>query len=466
MNAEGAEEREGRRGRLELSRDLGASHATAIVVGTVIGSGIFLVPAEMMQAVGSAKLVYLAWIVGGLLSLFGALTYAELGAVRPESGGEYAYLRDAYGPLWGFLYAWTFFLLAKPASIATVTAGVVRILCSFPALSFLQRPVIYFITYGHLLAIIITIFISWLNYIGIRRAGEFQRVFTILKVGMVLLIVAAAFSFTGGTWANFGTTFSAAKGGVAGFMAALVAALWAYDGWNDLTQVGGEVHNPQRSIPVGLIAGMVIVAALYISVNAAVQYAMPAAEIAGSAYPASQAVALALGSAGAALVSAAMALSMIVTMNGTVMSGARVPFAMARDGYFFRAMAEVHPRFHTPSTAIIIQATMAIALTLFAGTFQQLFSLAIYAEWLFYMLAASTVFVFRKRERDRPRPYSTWGYPVVPLFFILASAVLLYYTFTENLRNSVAGTLIILAGVPVFYWFRPRSAASRDRSGS
>jgi APA family basic amino acid/polyamine antiporter len=283
---------------------------------------------------------------------------------------------------------------------------------------------------------------------------------------MVLLIVAAAFSYTNGNWVNFGTTFSGAKGGVAGFMAALVAALWAYDGWNDLTQVGGEVRNPQRNIPIGLIAGMVIVAALYISVNAAVQYAMPAAEIADSAYPASQAVALALGSAGAALVSAAMALSMIVTMNGTVMSGARVPFAMARDGYFFRAMAEVHPRFHTPSIAIIIQATMAIALTLFAGTFQQLFSLAIYAEWLFYMLAASTVFVFRKRERDRPRPYSTWGYPVVPLFFILASAVLLYYTFTENLRNSVVGTLIILAGVPVFYWFRSRSAANRDRSGS
>jgi APA family basic amino acid/polyamine antiporter len=452
--------------RPELSRDLGASHATAIVVGTVIGSGIFLVPAEMMHAVGSAKLVYLAWIVGGLLSLFGALTYAELGAVRPESGGEYAYLRDAYGPLWGFLYAWTFFLLAKPASIATVTAGVVRILSSFPALSILQRPVITFITYGHLLAIIITIFISWLNYIGIRRAGEFQRVFTILKVGMVLLIVAAAFSYANGSWANFSTTFSGAKGGVAGFMAALVAALWAYDGWNDLTQVGGEVRNPQRSIPIGLIAGMMIVAALYISVNAAVQYAMPAAAIADSAYPASQAVALALGSAGAALVSAAMALSMIVTMNGTVMSGARVPFAMARDGYFFRAMAEVHPRFHTPSTAIIIQATMAIALTLFAGTFQQLFSLAIYAEWLFYMLAASTVFVFRKRERDRPRPYSTWGYPLVPLFFIVASAVLLYYTFTENLRNSAVGTLIILAGVPVFYWFRSRSAASRDRSGS
>jgi APA family basic amino acid/polyamine antiporter len=449
--------------RPDLSRDLGASHATAIVVGTVIGSGIFLVPAEMMQAVGSAKLVYLAWIVGGLLSLFGALTYAELGAVRPESGGEYAYLRDAYGPLWGFLYAWTFFLLAKPASIATVTAGVVRILGSFPALSILQHPALYAITYGHLLAVAITIFISWLNYIGIRRAGEFQRVFTVLKVAMVLAIVGAAFSFAEGAWGNFGTTFGAAKGGMAGFIAALVAALWAYDGWNDLTQVGGEVRNPQRSIPIGLIAGMTIVAGLYMAVNAAVQYAMPAADIAVSEYPASQAVALALGAGGAALVSAAMALSMVVTMNGTVMSGARVPFAMARDGYFFRAMAEVHPRYHTPSIAIIVQAAMAIVLTLFAGTFQQLFSLAIYAEWLFYMLAASTVFVFRKREADKPRPYSTWGYPVVPILFIVASAILLYYTFTENLRNSIAGTAIIILGIPVFYWFA--SHAARDRRG-
>jgi basic amino acid/polyamine antiporter, APA family len=215
----------------ELSRELGASHATAIVVGTIIGSGIFLVPAEMMQAVGSAKLVYAAWIVGGLLSCFGALTYAELGAVRPESGGEYAYLRDAYGPLWGFLYSWTFFTIAKPASIATVTVGFVRILGSLPRFSVLQQNVVSFgviVSYGQLVAIGVTIFMSWLNYIGIKRAGEFQRIFTLLKVLMMLGIVGVVFAWTGGSMSNFATSYESAKGGVAGFMAALVAAPFAY----------------------------------------------------------------------------------------------------------------------------------------------------------------------------------------------------------------------------------------------
>src|SRR5208282_1314779 len=196
--------------RPELARDLKLSHAGAIVVGTIIGSGIFLVPTEMMQAVGSARLVYLAWMVGGLLSFFGALTYAELGAMKPQAGGEYVYVRDAYGPLAGFLYSWTWFLIAKPASIA--------------------HP--FTVTYGQLVAIAATVLISWLNYIGVRRAGEFQFLFTLLKVAIILGIVAVGFSYGGGTWANFATEFTGAKGGVAGFFAALVAALWAYDGWN------------------------------------------------------------------------------------------------------------------------------------------------------------------------------------------------------------------------------------------
>ncbi len=399
-----------------LVRALGVSHAGAIVVGTIIGSGVFLVPAEMMQAVGSARLVYLAWIVGGVLSFFGALTYAELGAMKPQAGGEYVYVRDAYGPLAGFLYAWAWFLIAKPASIATVTIGLVRILGTFQPLSFLPHTAFAWpipISYGQLLAIAATLLISALNYIGVRRAGDFQLVFTVLKVAMIMAIVIIGFTYAQGTWSNFATTYAGAKGGLAGFMIALVAALWAYDGWNDLNMVSGEIHEPERSIPTALIAGVFR----------------------------------------AALVSAGMALSMLVTLNGTVMSGARIPFAVARDGYFFNALAEVHPRFRTPSMAIIVQAVLSILLLLFAGTFRQLFSLAIFAEWLFYMLAASTVFIFRRREPNATRPYKTWGYPVVPALFIAASAILLYYTFTENLRNSAIGSLVILAGIPVFFWF-------------
>ncbi len=444
-----------------LARDLGVSHASAIVVGTIIGSGIFLVPTEMMQAVGSARLVYLAWIVGGALSLAGAITYAELGAMKPQAGGEYVYIRDAYGPLPGFLYAWTWFAIAKPASIATLTIGFVRILGTFPALAFFNQNAFrapLAVSYGQLVAIAAAAFITALNYIGIKRAAEFQVIFTGVKIAIILAIVLLGFSAASGTWRNFGTQFAGATGGIAGFMAALIAALWAYDGWNDLNMVSGEVRDPGRNIPIALIAGVGVVAVLYMLTNAAVQYVLPAAAIAASPRPASAATAVAAGAWGAAIVSAGMALSMLVALNGTIMSGARVPYAMARDGYFFRALAEVHPRFHTPSVALAVQLGLSIVLLLFAGNFRQLFSLAIFAEWLFYMISASTVFALRKQEPDVPRPYRTWGYPLVPAMFIAAAAVLLYYTFTENLRNSAWGVAVILAGIPLYLYFARRKA--------
>lgn len=439
--------------RPQLLRELGVSQVCAVVVGTIIGSGIFLVPAEMMQAVGSANFVYLVWLVGGLLSFFGALTYAELGAMKPQAGGEYVYVRDAYGPLVGFLYAWTWFLIAKPASIATITTGLVRILGTFSIFGFLAQTIIGPITYGQFVAIAAALLISFLNYIGIKKAGEFQLIFTLLKVGIILAIVIIGFTYGAGSWSHFATKYAGAKGGVAGFMAALVAALWAYDGWNDLNMVSEEIHEPERNIPIALILGVATVGALYMLVNAAVQFVMPAQAIAASPRAASDAIGLVLGPAGAAVVSAAMAVSMLVTLNGTIMSGARVPFALARDRYFFSALAEVHPRYHTPSVAIVVQAVLAIILLLLGGSFRQFFSLAIFAEWLFYMIAGSTVFVFRRRDPQARRPYRVWGYPVVPVLFVLASALLLYYTFADNLRNSVLGCLVILAGVPVFYVF-------------
>ena len=441
----------------QLSRSLGLRHAIAIVVGTVIGSGIFLVPKEMMQAVGSAKLVYLAWLVGGILSIFGALTYAELGALKPQAGGEYVYVRDGYGPLAGFLYAWTWFVIAKPASIATITAGLMRILQTFSAFSFLPQNAIatpFAITWAQVGAILATIAISGLNYVGVRKAGDFQYVFTWLKILMIAAIVGIGFTYSGGTLHNFSTTFSGATGGMNGFMIALVAALWAYDGWNDLNMVSEEIEHPERNIPLGLIVGVLLVAGLYMATNAAVQYVLPAAQVAASERPASEATRLAIGAAGAMIVSAGMALSMLVGLNGTVMSGGRVPFAVARDGYFFRALAEVHPRFLTPGNALIVQAVLSCVLLLLVSRFQQLFSIAIFAEWLFYMTAASTIFIFRRRMPDAPRPYRTWGYPAVPAVFIAAAAFLLYSTFAEDLKHSLAGTAVILAGIPVFLYFK------------
>jgi APA family basic amino acid/polyamine antiporter len=243
-------------------------------------------------------------------------------------------------------------------------------------------------------------------------------------------------------------------------MIALVAALWAYDGWNDLNMVGEEIENPERNIPLGLIIGVLLVAVLYMATNAAVQYVLPAAQVAGSDRPASEATRLAIGSLGGLIVSAGMALSMLVGLNGTIMSGGRVPFAVARDGYFFRALAEVHPVFRTPGNALIVQAVLSCILLLLVSKFQQLFSIAIFAEWLFYMIAASTIFIFRRRIPNAHRAYRTWGYPVVPAVFIAASAFLLYSSFAGNLRQSVIGTVVILAGIPVYLYFRNRKSSA------
>jgi len=241
----------------------------------------------------------------------GAITYAELGAMKPQAGGEYVYIRDAYGPLPGFLYAWTWFAIAKPASIATLTTGFVRILGTFPALAFFNQNAVrspFAISYGQLVAIAVAVFITALNYIGIKRAGEFQVVFTVVKIAIILSIAFLGFSAASGTWRNFTTSFQGATGGFAGFMAALIAALWAYDGWNDLNMVSGEVRNPGRNLPIALIAGVGVVAVLYMLTNAAVQYVLPAASIAASLRPASAATAVAAGAWGAAIVSAGMAL--------------------------------------------------------------------------------------------------------------------------------------------------------------
>jgi basic amino acid/polyamine antiporter, APA family len=455
----------------ELVRSLNVWHATSIVAGTIIGSGIFLVPAEMMQAVGSAGLVYLAWIVGGLLSFFGALTYAELGAVRPFAGGEYVYVRDAYGPLPAFLYGWTWFLIAKPASIASITAGLVRVLGTFSSFAFLPHTLfalhvtsqrLLVVNYGHLVAIAATVLITALNYIGVRKAGNFQFGFTVLKVAMIIGIAVIALTAASGSWSNFTTKFAGAQGGIAGFMAALVAALWAYDGWNDLNMVSEEIQRPERTIPIALIAGVGLVAVLYMGMNAGIQRALPAEAIAHAAVPASAASEAALGRIGISLVSIGMIISMLAGLNGTVMSGGRVPFAVARDGYFFKALGEVHPKFHTPALALVIQAIIAAALILVGGAFRELFSLAIFAEWLFYLVAASTIFVFRRREPDAPRPYRTAGYPVIPALFMATAAVLLYYTFSSNLRNSLAGVIVILLGIPVYLAFARHRKAVVD----
>lgn len=442
-----------------LPRVLGPWQATAIVAGTIIGSGIFLVPQEMMRAAGSSPLVYLAWIAAGLLSLFGAMTYAELAAMRPFAGGEYVYLRDAYGELPSFLYMWTWFSVAKPASIASSAIGVVRVLGTFSALRWLAAPLLLHplrLEWGQIAAIAVAWLVTGLNYLGLRRAGEFQLVFTILKVALIAGIVAFCFASPLGRAANFTTIFSGSDGHLAGFTIAMIAALWAYDGWNDLNMVAGEIQQPERSIPLALVSGVGLVAVLYMLTNAAVQYLLPAAAIAQSPRPAADAMRLAVGAWGAGLVSVGMAISILVSLNGTILSGARIPFAAARDGIFFRAMGRVHPRFESPSVSLLVQGGMATLLLLLVGQFQALFELALLAEWLFYMLTATTVFVFRLREPQRVRPYRVPAYPWLPAFFIAGSLLVLGYILRSNFRNSMGGLLVIALGLPMYAWMRRR----------
>ena len=442
----------------DLPRVLNVAHATSIVVGIIIGSGIFLVPREMMAAVGSSRMVYAVWIAGGLLSLFGAMTYAEIAAARPRYGGEYAFLREAYGDLTAFLYMWTWITIAKPASIATIAAGLMRVLGTFTLFHFLAAPAVGPFLWSQIFAIAATWLITTLNIVGTREAANVHLTLTWLKGLLIVAIAAFCFLAHHGTGANFATSFQGARGGFAGFMVALIAALWAYDGWSDVTQMAGEVKRPQRSLPLALIGGVAIVGGLYMLTNAAIQYVLPAAAIAAAERPAADAMRLVAGHRGATLVSLGMAVSIGATFVGSSLSGARVPFAAARDGLFFRQLAHVSPRFHTPSSALILQGILSSLLLLAIGRFQALFSLAIFAEWLFYALTASTIFIFRRRDAPATRPFSVWGYPAVTILFILSAIVLLLFSITDQPVNSLAGMAVILCGIPVHLLYQRRRA--------
>ena len=446
-----------------LPRVLGPWQATSIVAGTIIGSGIFLVPQEMMRAAGTSSLVYLAWIAAGLLSLFGAMTYAELAAMRPFAGGEYVYLRDAYGELPSFLYMWTWFSVAKPASIASSAIGAVRVLGIFAAFRWFSEPLLlhpWRLEWGQIAAIVLTWLITGLNYLGLRRAGTFQLIFTILKIALIVGIIFFCFVSPLGHGSNFSTIFTGGHGGLAGFTVAMIAALWAYDGWNDLNMVAGEIKRPERSIPLALIVGVALVAVLYMLTNAAVEYLLPASAIAASPRPAADAMVLAVGLWGAGLVSIGMAVSILASLNGTILSGARIPFAAARDGMFFRSMAHIHPRFESPSISLGVQAAMSTVLLLLVGRFQALFELALLGEWIFYMLTATTLFVFRRREPNRTRPFRVPGYPWLPAVFVGSAALVILYLFESNLHNSIGGLLVIALGLPMYVWMRLRRTAA------
>jgi basic amino acid/polyamine antiporter, APA family len=450
--------------RVELERALGVWSTVAIVVGTIIGSGIFLVPKTMVENTGSPGMVFFVWIFGGLLSLAGALTYAELAAAMPQAGGEYIYLREAYGPMFGFVYGWTQLWVAKSGSVATLATGFFYYFANFYPV--LEQPWFHIpvplgqggapleIRYGQLLAIVVILFLGWVNYFGVRVGGNIQVAITVLKLGLIGGLVVAGLSAGVGSTANLSTSIPSTAG-IAGFFAALVAALWAYDGWNNVAMVASEVKNPQRNLPIALTLGTLVVMLVYLITNLAYFYVLSAGEVAGSDRVAASMMGKIFGESGAGAVSLVAMISIFAALNGSLLAGARVPYAMARDGLFFRAVGDVNPRHRTPATSILLLSLWSSVLVL-SGRFEDLFRFVIFSSWILYGMAAASVIVLRFKRPDLPRPYRTLGYPVVPVAFVLVTVGLLVSTLQQHPRESLLGLGLIIAGLPFYFYWRRR----------
>ncbi len=444
----------------ELKRDLGLWGAVAIVIGTVIGSGIFLVPKTMVQKVGSPEMVFAVFVFGGLLSLAGALTYAELAAAMPEAGGEYVYLREAYGPMWAFLYGWTQMWVAKSGSIATLATAFFYYLANFfPQLDTViaQLPFGLELRQGQLLAMAVIAFLAFVNYFGVKIGGNVQVVVTIVKVALIAVIIVVGLTSSQGTIANYHTSIPAV-GGITGFFAALVAALWAYDGWNNVSMVSSEIRNPQRNLPLALIAGSLAVMAIYLLANLAYFYVLPAAGVAASDRVAAEMMRKIWGAGGANAVSVAAMISIFAALNGSILTGARVPFAMARDGLFFKSIGVVHPNHFTPATSILALSGWSMVLVL-SGKYDQLYTYVIFASWILYGMATASVIVLRRKRPDMARPYRALGYPVVPMVFVLVAALLIFNTLRESPRESIMGLVLIGAGLPFYFYWKKKNSA-------
>ena len=451
---------------VELRRDLTQWGAIAIVVGTVIGSGIFLVPRAMVLRVGTPVMVFAVWIAGAVLSLSGALAYAELAAAMPEAGGEYVYLREAYGPLWAFIYGWTQMWVAKSGSIATLATGFFYYLTNFfPRLDgvFYTVPLPIGphgspldLRYGQLAGIALILILAGVNYMGVKIGGQVQIAVTVVKVLLIAFIIAAGLGYG---HARTSTAVSPDQvpppATIAGFFAALVAALWAYDGWNNVSMVASEIRRPQRSLPIALIGGTLAVCAIYLLANGAYFHVLTAREVGASPRVAADMMRRVAGNWGAGAVSIAAMISIFAALNGSILSGSRVPYAMARDHRFFSAAARVHPQYCTPSVSILALSVWS-AVVVLSGRYEQLFTYVIFASWILYGMTAAAVIVLRRKRPDLPRPYRTLAYPVLPVLFVVAAILLVLSTLLDSPRESLLGLGLIILGLPFYFHWKRR----------
>ena len=442
----------------KLDRQLGLFDSTMMVVGIVIGSGIFMTTGLMADALPSASLILIVWLLGGLQMLAGALTYAELGAAMPKAGGQYVYLREAYGSLPAFLFGWVAFIAYLTGTNAAIAVAVAEHLGSFyPSIS--NHNIVigfdYFaITGGQIFAISLILILSFINYLGILFGKWIQNIFTILKIGSILFFALAGLFISTGNHIDFSINPTSMSIGsiLTGMGIALVAVTWTVGGWEYVTFAAGEIKNPKKNLPLALIIGTVVIFVLYIMINIAYLKVLPMDSLIGE-LKVGEATAKSLygpGIAGAFVV--VMIISMFGSLNGNILVGPRISYAMAKDKLFFSKAADVHPKFHTPGNAIMIQGFWASVLAL-SGTFEELITLVVFVNFMMWIAAASTVFVLRKKQPELERPYKVWGYPYVPAFFIIFSSAIMINTFFESPQQSLMGIGLTLLGIPAYlYW--------------
>lgn len=442
----------------ELKRQLGLLDSTMINVGTIIASAIFIVPSAIALQLRASGPTILVWVVGGVVSLLGALSVAELGAALPWAGGQYVYLSRAYGRVWGYLYGWASGVVINPPSIAAIAVGFATYVGFFVPL---DRTGIKLVAIGSIVALTV------LNCAGVKPGTITQNVLTLIKIGLVAVLIVVGFVLPGGNVANFQPVWPGEPLShlVTPFGVAMVAVLWAYDGWIEITYVGGEVREPDRTLPRALVLSTLIAIALYCLVTASFAYVLSPAKMAASALVASDAAQVTLGRAGAGLVAVAIMIATLGSNNGIVLTAARVPYAMARDGVVPRWLGEVHPRALTPVPSLLVQGVIAIAFTL-TGTYDQLFTYVIFGEFVFYAMSCAAVVRLRHTAAALPRPYRAWGYPVTPIVFIAFATWLVGRTIVDQPANAAVGAALILAGLPLYWLWRPVREAASAVSGS
>ena len=450
-------------------RGLGPWGAVSVNVANMIGTGIFLKTRVMTCNVGSPTTVLAVWVAAGLLALAGTFAYAEVATLMPEAGGDYVFLRRAYGRLTGFMFGWTSFTVARAGSQGALAVGFAIFLniaigggLARDAVALAGTPV--HVTWLTLVALAVIWVVALINCRPVVTGGRAAVALTVLKVALVIAIAVGAFAFAAGNWAHLALpaagascegVAAGARGGVAGFGAAMLGALWAYDGWNNGTPLAGEIRDPARNLPRAFLGGMLVVGALYVLVNLAYFYVLTPTEIGSVSSHSSVATEVVQRFVGPSAVTA-MAVALMVSsfgaLHASVLANSRVPFAMAREGLFFRSLAEVSPLTHVPVRAIAAQAAWASVVAM-SGSYDVLTDSVIFAEWLFYGLAAASLFVFRRTLPDAARPYRAFGYPLVPLAFLAATAWLLVNTAVATPPLALKSLGVMLAGLPFYLWW-------------